>query len=495
MNYLRVSSHLRAAARVALDCPRVVGLVLAVVVAETALRLALGVTEPLAIVLCPPIVAVPLLGAAAPAIRAVVCDPEVAPDWHLAAHLRAVGPRLFVAAVLGHIVAVALGAALFILIDTPVRFAVYALGGSVPSVIVVFTPLVGVVLVGEVVVTIASVVSLVYTIGIPLVVFLLVVGGLFLLASVFVAPFCYAAVVALVDCTTTGVTGTDDGLSSSPRIPVRRAVAACVIVLALVAGASAVWVTETRPMPNATTPLPSDPTAAYATAVSNTVASNNRIEYHLSNGNGNPSDTTRVLDRTDRRFRTSYRTKNENNTRYADAGVGYLGDHSFALGTRRIGRHTVWVKPGYWTICRNYNPTGSFGIPKPNTGTWKVISRGNGTETLELDGPASFRACDSSARIPSVCALSRHTGRQIASSLLSFASSPARSAGFQRNLRSRSAHASFVPQKSAPSGIRTLVLAVRGQDDWPDYTNGACVLNRNRTDCLTVAFRKRRGAV
>ncbi len=26
---------------------------------------------------------------------------------------------------------------------------------------------------------------------------------------------------------------------------------------------------------------------------------------------------------------------------------------------------------------------------------------------------------------------------------------------------------------SAPSGIRTLVLAVRGQDDWPDYTNGA----------------------
>ena len=33
----------------------------------------------------------------------------------------------------------------------------------------------------------------------------------------------------------------------------------------------------------------------------------------------------------------------------------------------------------------------------------------------------------------------------------------------------------FVPQKSAPSGIRTLVLAVRGQDDWPDYTNGAGV--------------------
>ena len=28
-------------------------------------------------------------------------------------------------------------------------------------------------------------------------------------------------------------------------------------------------------------------------------------------------------------------------------------------------------------------------------------------------------------------------------------------------------------ERSAPSGIRTLVLAVRGQDDWPDYTNGA----------------------
>ena len=28
-------------------------------------------------------------------------------------------------------------------------------------------------------------------------------------------------------------------------------------------------------------------------------------------------------------------------------------------------------------------------------------------------------------------------------------------------------------ETDAPSGIRTLVLAVRGQDDWPDYTNGA----------------------
>jgi hypothetical protein len=27
----------------------------------------------------------------------------------------------------------------------------------------------------------------------------------------------------------------------------------------------------------------------------------------------------------------------------------------------------------------------------------------------------------------------------------------------------------------APFGIRTQVLAVRGQDDWPDYTNGAFV--------------------
>ena len=31
----------------------------------------------------------------------------------------------------------------------------------------------------------------------------------------------------------------------------------------------------------------------------------------------------------------------------------------------------------------------------------------------------------------------------------------------------------FVRHRNAPSGIRTLVIAVRGQYDWPDYTNGA----------------------
>ncbi len=34
--------------------------------------------------------------------------------------------------------------------------------------------------------------------------------------------------------------------------------------------------------------------------------------------------------------------------------------------------------------------------------------------------------------------------------------------------------------RDAPSGIRTLVLAVRGQDDWPDYTNGAYLKNTLR---------------
>ncbi len=447
MKQPHVSSPLRAAARVSLNRPRVVGLVLAVVVAETALRLALGVAEPLAVVLCPPVVPVPLLGAAAPAVRAAVRDPTTAPDWHLTARLRAVGPRLFTAT-LGHIAAVALGAVLFILIDTPVRFAIYAFGGSVPGGVVVFSPLVGValgtllawgalapglarvaagdclrdavrtpvetafsnprrtgtlvgvVLAGEAIVTVAGVVSLVYIIGTPLVVFLSVVVGLFLLASVLVAPCCYVAVVAVVDDATTGVRETDGGRSSSPRIPVRRAVAACLIILGLVTGASAMRVTETRPMSNATTPLPSDPTAAYATAVSNTVASNNRIEYQAVNRNHEQNvtrtlDVTRVLDRTDRSLRISYRSGKENTTAYYDAGVKYGGEGTrfIALSTRRIDRYgEAWAYPGYWFFSKNYNPTGSFGIPTPNTGTWKVVSRGSGTETLEIDGPEAFRA-------------------------------------------------------------------------------------------------------
>ena len=327
---------------------------------------------------------------------------------------------------------------LFILIDTPVRFAIYAFGGSVPGGVVVFSPLVGValgtllawgalapglarvaagdclrdavrtpvetafsnprrtgtlvgvVLAGEAIVTVAGVVSLVYIIGTPLVVFLSVVVGLFLLASVLVAPCCYVAVVAVVDDATTGVRETDGGRSSSPRIPVRRAVAACLIILGLVTGASAMRVTETRPMSNATTPLPSDPTAAYATAVSNTVASNNRIEYQAVNRNHEQNvtrtlDVTRILDRTDRSLRISYRSGKENTTAYYDAGVKYGGEGTrfIALSTRRIDRYgEAWAYPGYWFFSKNYNPTGSFGIPTPNTGTWKVVSRGSGTETL-----------------------------------------------------------------------------------------------------------------
>ncbi|WP_190303802.1 hypothetical protein, partial [Haladaptatus sp. R4] len=222
----------------------------------------------------------------------------------------------------------------------------------------------------------------------------LVVVTLPVLTVVLVTPFCYAAVV---DGATTEARGTDGGRSSSPRVPVRRAVVACLIVLALVASTSMVRVTETRPTPNAATPLPSDPTAAYATAVSNTFASNNRIEYLANDGDGSHAVYNGfVLDRTNRRFRTSYRSENENNTGYADAGVEYAlrgGDRYLAVSTRRTDRgHVVWAYPGYWVFRQDYGPTGGYGVPRPDTGAWNVVAHSNDTETLELDGAAAFRA-------------------------------------------------------------------------------------------------------
>ena len=134
-----------------------------------------------------------------------------------------------------------------------------------------------------------------------------------------------------------------------------------------------------------------------STAVSNTFASNNRIEYRANDGDGSHAVYNGfVLDRTDRRFRTSYRSESENNIGYADAGVEYDlrgGDRYLAVSTRRTDRdHVVWAYPGYWVFRQNYGPTGGYGVPRPDIGAWNVVSRSNDTETLELDGAAAFRA-------------------------------------------------------------------------------------------------------
>src|SRR6056297_3099923 len=86
----------------------------------------------------------PLLGAGAPTVRRLVDDPAATPQWAFGSTLRTVGPRLLVVAVVGHLCALALGAAAFLLVDTAVRLVVYAVGWAVPAGLVLFLPLPGV---------------------------------------------------------------------------------------------------------------------------------------------------------------------------------------------------------------------------------------------------------------------------------------------------------------------------------------------------------------
>lgn len=120
-------SALRAAARVTLNSPRLLAVAAAASIGEATVRIALGwLLAPVFAVLAPPVVAVVTLGTAVPRVRD-----------HLDADATATGGSAWSRSRLrslagvatgGHAVAVGAGTALFLLVDTPVRAALYWLG-------------------------------------------------------------------------------------------------------------------------------------------------------------------------------------------------------------------------------------------------------------------------------------------------------------------------------------------------------------------------------
>lgn len=129
--------------RSALDSGWLLQVAAVVVAVETAVRIWLGSTvHPFLYLLAPPVVAVVGVGRLAPTIRTRVLG--LRNRYALDTGDTATG-RLLLLAVIGHAVAVVLGTALFVLVDTPLQALVYALGvESRPPFVALARPLFGV---------------------------------------------------------------------------------------------------------------------------------------------------------------------------------------------------------------------------------------------------------------------------------------------------------------------------------------------------------------
>lgn len=449
-------SPLRSAARVALNRPRVLGVVALALSFELLARVAVGLlASPIAALLVPPVLGVPLLAASFPAARSAVAGDD--PDWAaVPSTLRARAPSLLAFAVVGHLVALAVGAGLFLVCDTALRLPLYALVGEhLPPGLFAYLPLFGVapatlvawallppfvlpVLDGRglragfrtalvdavesprrtaarlglhavaVAVTAgATFTGLVYVADVratgPLVVG---AGGLGLLAGAVTLHVAYAAHAAWSAASAPPAPLSSSLASAMPirrPVPVARLAVAALVCSSLLVGASAIRLTETRPMDAASDPLPDDPTAAYAVAIGNTERTNHAFTARTDFVGENRSTALRIaVDRRDRRFASRFVDSHEDDapkrtTMYRNSGVDAAatdGDRSLVADTS-AEFYRMSAEPGYWTAMNYYALGGgnSFSLPAPDTGEWTVANRSDGRVTLLLnDDEAAYEA-------------------------------------------------------------------------------------------------------
>ncbi|ELY74442.1 hypothetical protein [Natrinema pallidum] len=138
-------SSLRDALRVTVRSERLGTAVVIVSVLETLVRVGLAIAiSPLVGVLWPPLIAVVGLATVVPVVRNAMEDGDETPEQSIAVRSRL--PSLVGVAVGGHALAVTAGAALFLLVDTPIRYGLYwaGRGDLLTSTVIVITPLIGV---------------------------------------------------------------------------------------------------------------------------------------------------------------------------------------------------------------------------------------------------------------------------------------------------------------------------------------------------------------
>lgn len=426
-----MAKPLDAGVRIALNRPRVLGVVGLAVGFEAALRFALLFAHPVLAVVVPPVFAVVILGSALPEVRNAVEDPGARIRLGRKTVPSAEWQRLVAVSVVGHAAALAVGASCVLLIDTPIRYALYATGGGPVSTLAMYaTPLIAVAfgtlvswgLFGPAVVgavdddgplspvgtalgaAIADrrrtglllAIQAVAAVAIGTAFFggvllargansvtpaLVLAGVISLPVATVVTLFCYPIQTALLA-----------GGPTRRDIPVRTVALAGLAVTGLVVGASAVRLTETRPMAEAE-PLPDDPTGAYAAALENTVAGDHRVEYRTGVGPGNDTDRLeRTVDRSDRQFLVD-RPIGDTQTGYASSGLGTGGyGHrrgAFELGERSVDGTHARAVPYYFDVAEDYRIDDGPGVPSAGTGEWQTVERSEETLTVELtDGDA-----------------------------------------------------------------------------------------------------------
>ena len=422
-------SALRSAVHATLNSSRLLALASGVALGEMASRIALGLLgPPVLAVLWPPVVAVVGFGLAAPTVRAALPDDARPDDGD--------GPSavaLASAAVLGHAAALLLGTAGFLLLDTPIRAALYALGHGdalgIPVQIggAAFGVVVGTLLawtlpgiaVGRLVAGATSQRATRTALLAPARSPRAVAGALGVHAAIaLLLTLSLAAGVGAGQLRRSAVVaaGVGGGLALpvlilAPAVlaaryrawaapvravgPGRRRLALAALLLSgLVVGAAGVRTAELRPgVAPAPDALPADPDEAYATALTNTFRADHRYRITILDGDdpdGEPFVVDRLLDRADRQYRQRSLGEARGPSVYASAGTGappIRGLDPVALGERSVGDdRTVRASPDYLLYTDGYDwDDGGFQPPRPVDG-WRIVDRSENRLVLELAG-------------------------------------------------------------------------------------------------------------
>ncbi|WP_251342168.1 hypothetical protein [Haloplanus halophilus] len=365
-------------------------------------------------------------------------SPPAAVLWPPVVTLVAVGRRadrsprsLLALAVLGHLLAVPAGAALFLLVDTPVRAALYWAGWTPSTEVIVLSPLLGVAL-GTVVAwavpatalgaasasvgtalrdAVGAAVERPRRLGVVLLAHLgggVLAGGV---AAAGVGAVLATRSVAVLAATSGGVmilwmgvlaalaSLHLDGRPPDTTRPSPVAVGlALAVVVAPVVGAGVVRVGEHRPMDASPAGLPEDPGAAYATALSNTERRDHRFRITVGPGDAEPFVVEHRVDRTDRQYRQLLRGQAVGPSIYADTGTGsppVRGLDRFALGQRTVGDgRPVRASPDYvqWMADYDLHDEGGLTPPDPGVEGWRVAERNDTAVVVELTDPEAVFA-------------------------------------------------------------------------------------------------------
>ncbi|MFC5366527.1 hypothetical protein [Salinirubrum litoreum] len=400
-------------------------------VLELGLRALLSwLVSPVLFVVTPPVVAVAGLAVLARS-RSNTDEPDTLPRLLASVAGLTVG---------GHAVALLVGSGLFLLVDTPIRVGLYALdyGDLLTPVVVALSPLVGVgigTVLAWVVPARAVLARLggrsgvescrtalrtlltdprgvgrlagVHLLGVVGLVGAVVAGGWLgsLVESRNALPVFLGVAVAGVLAVTALFVGlavahrTGRDVPASSPVPAGRLRVVGVVLLlvvAAVAGAGAVRVTDTRPTDTAAAPLPDDPQGAYHTALVNTERADHRYRVAVDPDSDEPFVFVRWIDRTDRQYRAEPRRRATGTPMYADSGTEsppLRGFDLFSLGGRTVGPddRTVRASPGYarWSAEYSLLSDGGFSPPSPDATGWQVTARTDETLVLELTDPTA----------------------------------------------------------------------------------------------------------